>query len=118
MSATDLLAWGLIAHLIADWLLQNEWMALGKVSLRHPAAYVHSGIHLVALGCVFTWPFAVALATTHILIDTRVPLAWWRRTFRQTVEGPMAVHVAIWEDQVAHIALVALAAYAQGRVTL
>src|SRR5690242_18381553 len=109
MNATDLLAWGLVAHLVADWVFQNEWQALGKVSLRHPAAYVHSGIHLVALACVFKWPVAVALAITHLLIDTRVPLQFWGRVIKQTVDGPIAMHIAIWRDQVAHIALVALA---------
>jgi hypothetical protein len=114
-NATDLLAWGIVAHLVADWLLQNEAMAIYKVSLKHPAAWVHSGIQTLALACVFPWPAALALGVSHILIDTRVPLAWWRRAFRQTTEGPMAVHVAIWSDQVAHIAAVALAAALAGR---
>ncbi len=113
--STDLLAWGIVAHLAADWLGQNEWQALNKTRLTHPAAWVHSGIQTLALGCVFPWPVALALGVSHILIDTRVPLAWWRRTFRQTTEGPMAVHVAIWGDQVAHILMIALAAALVGR---
>ena len=28
----------LMLHLIADWLLQNEWMAVKKLRLSHPAA--------------------------------------------------------------------------------
>lgn len=114
MTSTDLLAWGIVAHLVADWLLQNEWMALNKVSLTHPAAWVHSGIHVLALALVFSWPVALALGVAHILIDTRRPLSWWRGTIRQTTEGPMAVHVAIWGDQVAHVACIAVAAIAGG----
>ena len=111
---TDLLVWGIVAHLVADWLLQNEYMALNKISLRHPAAYVHSGIHLLAAALVFSWPAALGLAVAHLLIDTRRPLAWWRRVFGQTTEGPMAIHVAVWTDQVAHVSCIAVAALVQG----
>ena len=34
--ATVLLVWGVMVHWVADWLLQNEWIALNKVNLRHP----------------------------------------------------------------------------------
>lgn len=115
MTATDLLAWGIVAHLVADWLLQNEWMALGKVNLRHPAAWTHGAIQLVALALVFPWSAALALTAAHMIIDTRGPLIWWRRVFRQTVAGPMAPHVAIWSDQVAHILCIAVAAILAGK---
>jgi hypothetical protein len=36
---------GWVAHLVADWLLQNNWMAKNKSSLVHPAAWVHALIH-------------------------------------------------------------------------
>lgn len=99
----------LVAHWVADWILQNEFMAVNKISLRHPAAYVHAGIHLIALVLVFPLTVAAMVAVSHLLIDTRLPLTWWRRIFRQTTEGPMAIHVAIWEDQVAHVLCIALA---------
>ena len=112
MRATELLVWGLVAHLIADWLLQNEWQAVNKTSLRHPAAWVHSGIHLALLLFVFPWPAALALFVSHLLIDTRKPLIWWRRLIRQTTDpaNPATIHVAFWSDQVTHIACLALAA--------
>lgn len=110
MSATELLVWGVVAHLIADWLLQNEWMALNKVSIHHAAAWVHADIHLVALLLVFPVQVAAILAFVHLLIDTRIPRAWWAKTFRQTTEGEMGVHVAIWADQVMHVVCIAVAA--------
>lgn len=112
----NLFVCGLLAHLFADWFLQNEWQAQNKVSLKHPAAYVHSGIHLCALLFVFAWPVAVALAVLHLIIDTRRPLQWWRRTFRMTTDpaNPVSLHVAIWQDQVAHILLIGVAAFVQG----
>jgi hypothetical protein len=30
LDATELLAWGVAAHIVADWLLQNHWMASHK----------------------------------------------------------------------------------------
>lgn len=101
---------GMAAHYGVDLLLQNEWMALKKTSLLHPAAWVHSGLHTIALSFVFGWHLGVALGITHILIDTRVPLTWWGNVIKQTKEGPIALHVAFWRDQTAHILLVILAA--------
>lgn len=110
---TELLVWGIVAHLIADWLLQNEWMATNKVSLRHPAAYVHAGIHGVALALVFGW-VAIPLAVSHLLIDTRKPVVAWSRLIRQTQpsgEGfDIGADVRIWVDQVWHVAAIAIAA--------
>lgn len=106
LSASDLLLWGVVAHLVADWLLQSNWMAANKAKRndrywlttpehegraarpsrwwdRHPAAYVHAGIHGIALALVFGW-VAVPLAVAHLLIDTRTPVAWWARLVRQT----------------------------------
>jgi hypothetical protein len=90
-------------------------MANNKMSLKHPAAYVHSGIHLLFLLLIFPWWMASAIAVSHLLIDTRIPLAWWRKFYRQTTEGPVALHVAIWGDQVLHVFVIAIAAFIVGR---
>src|SRR2546421_6665630 len=115
MRATDLFVWGFVWHLFADWILQNDWMAVNKDLLSHPASYVHSGIHLIGLLLIFHWWVALIIAFTHLLIDTRVPLKWWRNFFVQTQGGPVALHVAIWGDQVAHITILAIAALLIGR---
>lgn len=112
--STILLIWGIVIHLFCDWILQNNWQARNKSSLLHPAAYIHSGIHLAGLLIIFPWYIALAIAVSHILIDTRVPLAWWRRFFRQTTTGDAAMHVAMWSDQVAHITILAIAALVVG----
>jgi hypothetical protein len=114
LHATSLLLWGMVIHLLCDWLLQNDWMARNKAILKHPAAYVHSGIHLVGLLLIFPPLAAVAIAFIHLLIDTRLPLVAWRNLFRQTRTGPAALHVAMWGDQVAHIIVLALAALIVG----
>lgn len=130
--ATELLAWGAVIHLVCDWLLQSEWMAVNKTSLRHPAAYVHSGIHALGFLLVFPWYGALALGASHLLIDTRKPVEWWSKLIGQTQpkggitgwgerEGDriqtapyydLGLEVRIWVDQVFHVAAIALMAVA------
>ena len=117
MDATDLMVWGLVAHLVADWMLQNEWMSLNKANLRHPAGYVHAGIHTLILIPVFgAWSLAIGL--THLLIDTRHPVVWWSQAIRQTQPGgqgyDVGLEVRFWTDQVFHVAVIAVAALALG----
>jgi len=129
MSATDLLIWGIVVHLVIDWLAQNEWMAVNKAKRRlkrcnrgmlpaghratysrwwdrHPAAYVHAGLHGLAQLLVFPWPAALAIGVTHLLIDTRKPVEWWSKLIRQTqpAEVPHAlVYMAKAEEhQIRH----------------
>jgi hypothetical protein len=147
------MVWGLVAHLVADSPLQNDWMANNKAKrddaweghwpggwyYRHPAAYVHAGIHGVALALVFGW-VALPLAVVHLVIDTRAPVVWWSRLIGQTQPGDAAptfdirkprrggdpgrylgeivpkgcydvgTEVRFWTDQVFHIACIAVAA--------
>jgi hypothetical protein len=98
----------LLAHLTGDWILQNEWMAKNKTSLAHPSAWVHAAVHSILLGLVFGWLGGFALGIVHLLIDTRIPLIWWQRFFRQSTEGPPGYHTQIWADQVLHLLTIAL----------
>lgn len=97
----------LIAHLIADWLLQNEWLAIHKTDLGHPAAWLHAGIHTLLLGLALGWPAGLGLGSLHLLIDTRIPLGWWQRMIGQRREGDVGRHIAIWADQVLHLVCIA-----------
>jgi|SRR2546428_11788488 hypothetical protein len=98
----------LVAHLVADWLLQNNWMARNKHSLRHPAAWVHASIHAICLGIALNWQAGVVLGLVHILVDTGIPLKWWIRNFKDSADVPEALHIAIWADQVIHIGTIAI----------
>src|SRR5688572_31121295 len=75
-------------HLIADWLLQNEWMAVNKVRLSHPAAWVHGAIHAVLLGLVVGWAGGIILGLLHILVDTRVPIRYLIKHFKKCEKSP------------------------------
>lgn len=112
----DKIIFGIVAHLVADWLLQNDWMARNKHK-PGAASVVHAAIHGILLIPVFEWynpAFMFGTSTlvmlSHMIIDYRLPLDLWRRFYRQTSEGDIALHVQIWADQTLHIAIIALAA--------
>ncbi len=106
--STELLVWGIVAHLVADWMFQNDWMAVNKVDLSHPAAWTHAGIHALFLWLIFPWSIALLIGFTHFLIDSRKPVAWWMRIVKQTRHGPHKTIVEMALDQVFHIAVLAL----------
>ncbi len=97
----------LMAHLVADWLLQNDWMAMNKTRLSHPAGWVHAGIHAICLGLALGPLAGAVLGAVHLLLDTRVPLEWWIRVFKKSDKVPEARLIAIWTDQVIHLATIA-----------
>lgn len=138
LSASDLLIWGIVLHLIADWPLQNDWMAKNKANFGHRAGAVHAGIHGLVLSLVFGWA-AIPLSILHYLIDLRKPVEWWSKLIKQTQpegdyalvgqdplrEDPEGEHrflvtsvplydigleVRFWTDQVFHITCIAAAA--------
>jgi hypothetical protein len=98
---------GLVAHLVADWLLQNDWMALNKTDLRKPAGWVHASIHAVLLSLALGWQGGVVLGALHLIIDTGRPLDWWIRIFKRCEHSPQAALIRIATDQVIHIAAIA-----------
>jgi hypothetical protein len=99
---------GLVAHLAGDWVLQNDWMARNKTSLRHPAAWTHAAIHALCLGLALGWQAGLVLGTVHMLMDTRVPVTWWIRVYKKCSQAPEAGLIAIWLDQTLHILCIAV----------
>lgn len=109
MTTTDYLIWGIVLHLIADWVFQNDWMARNKSSATHPALYVHGFMHFLAMWMVFPYWAAVCISLLHMVIDTRIIAQWWQRVYRQTTDlnNVYYLHVSIWLDQVLHITVIA-----------
>jgi len=98
---------GFIAHLVADWLLQNEWMAVNKSNLLHPAGWIHAAIYGLMLGLGLGWKGGVVLGILHLFIDTGRPVDWWIRLFKKCERSPQLNLIRIWTDQVIHITLIA-----------
>lgn len=113
--ATDILVWSIMIHLIADWLLQTEWMAMHKTKLRHPASWVHSGIHTLGLCLLLPWPVALFVGFSHLGIDTRKPLFWWMYKVKGMPADLRSPVIEIWLDQVMHITVLAGVALWLGR---
>lgn len=108
--ATDILVWATVVHMVVDWLLQTDWMARNKTNLRHPAAYVHSGLHTLGMLLVFPWFIALGIGFSHLLIDTRKPVTWWIETVKQMPRSsPVFTHVEIWLDQIFHMGVLVIA---------
>ncbi len=107
---TDLLVWGLVAHLAADWLFQTDWMAINKVSLRHPASWTHAAVYTLFMALVFPFFVAVLIGLLHLLIDTRAPVRWWMHVVKGASETtPGAAIVEMGVDQVFHAMVIAAA---------
>ena len=117
---TELLVWALIAHVVADWLLQTDWMAVNKVNLRHPAGYVHAGVYTLFMLPLFPWFLALLIGVTHLFIDTRGPVHWWMRSIKRVSSGAYATtgFVESAVDQAFHVVVLAAAALAAYWLTL
>jgi len=87
-------------HLIGDWLLQNEWMAVKQSSPVPSRAWLHGGVHGVLLGLIFGWAGGLVLAILHMIIDTRYPIRWWIKVFKKCGDSPDLPILLIGCDQV------------------
>ncbi len=71
----------IIGHLVGDYLLQTDWMALNKKKASWPCA-VHCAIWTVAV-CSFadwwTWWVPAVLFATHFTQDRSNVVLWWMR---------------------------------------
>lgn len=69
MNAAELIAWGFVAHLVGDYIVQSHWMAVEKVRSWWPAA-----LHALSYGLPFLAltrnPLALGVIVgTHAVID-------------------------------------------------
>jgi hypothetical protein len=93
----DTFCWLLLAHLLGDWVLQNDWMARGKKrGLLTLAGLVHYITYTTAIllglwfggvrgtGPAFYLAFGGATFVSHWLIDGTNVVERWMRFFRQS----------------------------------
>lgn len=88
----------LLAHFLADYPLQTDWIVRNKQRIE--VLLLHIGIHLVTMLALFLpllrqlWPFLLALAGIHLVID--IWKNWVNRRWPQWVVWPYIV------DQIFH----------------
>jgi hypothetical protein len=102
----------IIGHLVGDYLLQSDWMALNKKKAGIDGSFpccVHAWIWTLSV-CVFTdwwnWGIVSVLFLTHFIQDrTQIVKFWMTRINRQPKfsEPPMAPWSIIVVDNVWHI---------------
>lgn len=103
---TDPLVLAIIGHLVGDYLVQNDWMALNKKSSTFHCA-VHCAIWTACV-CLFAgwgWLAAAILFATHFIQDRTTIISWYMRTVGQQkfATGPCAPWSSIVVDNVWHI---------------
>jgi len=120
----NVFSWLLLAHLVGDWLLQNDWMARGKrqglftlAGTVHFAVYTATAVGALWLsGAADGNPIvlligAVVIFASHWLLDAAGIADRWVRLCRQS-DGES---VRIMVDQTLHLlVLAALAVFSQG----
>lgn len=108
--------WLLVAHLVGDWMLQNDWMARHKQdSLVNRAIAVHCIIYTFTL-LISLWlaaskhafqpsylRFGLFILVSHWLIDAASLAKRWSRLFRQSNTSFVQVMV----DQTMHVVVLA-----------
>ena len=114
----------LIAHLVGDWLLQSEWMALEKqrnwgAMIAHVAVY-HALVLVVLLVGVHGRGVEVVaavllLALSHAWLDRGWPVVGLMRAMRIVRVREPERWLVMVIDQVLHVSLLALAAAWLGR---
>ena len=115
----SLFDWLLIGHLVGDFLLQTDSMAMHK-GIRWSWMLKHVGLYMVVVGAVLivyalmhplpAWLMAASLlfiCVTHIVLDRRGFTEWWMRLVRIS---PDHEWLPVVVDQVFHLLVLAIVA--------
>ena len=115
----NIFAWFILGHLLGDWLLQSDWMALGKrqglltrAGLAHYTIYTLSILIMlhfsndIQLTLPTLWLFSLIVFVSHWLIDSTNLVEGWMAFAGQ--RDQMVVRIMI--DQTFHLLVLALLA--------
>lgn len=106
----DIFGWLIVGHLVGDFLLQNNWMALNKTRNLIPLM-VHSLVYTGAVGLFallgggLSLPSLAIIFFSHILLDNRVFVGWWVKYVNGAENIPW---MKIVVDQSWHVLILAL----------
>lgn len=93
------------AHLIGDYLLQNDWMAFGKKQ-KSWICLVHVVIYMIPfLFCSFAWWQLATVAAQHFAQDRTGFVMWLMKTkgSEKFATGPCSPWSIIVTDNILHI---------------
>ncbi len=113
----NLFSWFLLGHLLADWLLQSDWMAIGKrQKFFAVAGLVHYAIYTVTILCFYFFLngsspnflsiliIGLIIFVTHWLVDGTNLVQIWMRFYGQRDQA----FVRIMIDQTLHLVVLGL----------
>src|SRR6185503_16209413 len=97
----------LLAHLVADFILQPYWLVLRK--RRWSGLLIHGGIVLACMlalpladsRTLALWPLMLAITAVHIAAD------WWKVNYGDRIPGPPIGPFML--DQVIHVTTLCVA---------
>src|SRR2546423_433198 len=116
----NVLAFAIIGHLVGDYLLQNDYLALGK-KRSTPICALHcllwtSAVLLFAGSSWWLWWVPLVLFVTHFAQDRTAFVGWYMRTFGQVkfAAPPMSPWSTIVVDNTMHLVVLAFVARCLG----
>ncbi len=97
----------LVAHLVGDFLVQTDWMAVNKkhssfACLVHVVAYM-----LPFLLCSLAWWQLALIAVQHLVQDRSAFVYWWMWVWKR-VPPESRKWVALYVDQAFHVAWITM----------
>ena len=91
-----------IAHLIGDFILQNEWMVANK-KVRSSACLVHVLVYLVPfLLTGLQWWQILLIGAQHFVQDRSAFVFWWMRVWKK-VNPEKWEQLPLYVDQAFHL---------------
>jgi hypothetical protein len=107
----NLFSWLLIGHLVGDFLLQTNWMAVNKPTklsalLTHVTIYTLVVTAFAYLAGGISYKAAVFIFLTHMILDKRNFVAFWVKNVNKAEKTPW---LNIASDQSWHLLILALA---------
>lgn len=102
-----------IAHLIGDFILQNEWMAMNKRNSSW-ACLVHVLVYITPfLLTGLEWWQLLWIAATHFLQDRTGFVLWWIKHFKRVPPEHIGV-IPLMVDQAFHLIMIELSLLLSG----
>lgn len=101
-----------LAHLIGDYLLQNDYLESGKKT-SSSTCFVHVAAYMLPfLFCGFQWWQLVAIAIQHFIQDRTGFIVWFMKAkgSGEFATGPCSPWSIIVTDNIIHVLTIALIA--------